>query len=98
MPPGLHFLGQALEHLHGQVVDVELGQTGLNGVVEPALRGVVYEVDNRNEVGPGRADGFVDLEVVTLVAGKPVNLVHDDVPDLPGCQLAQHALEVRPVG
>ncbi|HJQ00861.1 MAG TPA: hypothetical protein VJ851_04615 [Jatrophihabitans sp.] len=57
-------------------------------------RGFVDVLRARHQHGAGLLDGQVDLDIISPIAGQPIDLVHDDVADRVLGQEPKHSLEV----
>ncbi|MDO4654620.1 MAG: hypothetical protein Q4A99_04610 [Actinomyces sp.] len=94
------FLGHTFLHLIGEVLGVELGDTGHNAVHQQPTRRLIDILAGRHQPNAELIEALTQGGVVVAVTHQAVELVDDDVVDRPPrlgflLQVAQHRLESR---
>ncbi|MDX2973399.1 hypothetical protein PWY36_29775 [Kribbella solani] len=91
----LCLLEHAFTRLVGQILGVELCDRAHDAVHQHAAWRLVDVLRRRDELHTGGLQGKVDLDVVGSVAGKAVDLVHDDVVNMVLTDVFEHQLQLR---
>ena len=98
-PAGAGFLAHPLDDLGGQVARVELGDAAHDAVQQHPTRRLVNVLAGGDQPHAGLVKRPGDLHVVRPVPRQAVQLVDDDVVDLPVlCEVGQHFLQFGAVG
>jgi len=96
----LHFLVHAFDGLVREVAGVELGDAAHDAVEEDSAGPLVDVLSGGDEPGAEFVELLVEGDVVGVVMGEAVEIVDDDIVDVPllGFEVAEHLLQCGTVG